>query len=61
MLSAFAAAVCLMLVVEGMMPFLAPARWKQLLVSLVQLTDRQVRLAGLASMMIGTACLYLLR
>ena len=26
MLSTFAAAVCLMLVVEGMMPFLAPAQ-----------------------------------
>nr|WP_256669883.1 DUF2065 domain-containing protein [Pseudomonas sp. OIL-1] len=50
-----------MLIVEGMMPFLAPVRWKQLLVSLAQLTDRQVRLAGLASMLIGTACLYLLR
>ncbi len=50
-----------MLIVEGMMPFLAPVRWEQLLVSLAQLTDRQVRLAGLASMLIGTACLYLLR
>ncbi|MEH6388258.1 DUF2065 domain-containing protein [Pseudomonas profundi] len=60
-LSGFATAVCLMLIVEGMMPFLAPVRWKQLLVSLAQLTDRQVRLAGLASMLIGTACLYLLR
>lgn len=57
----FATAVCLMLIVEGMMPFLAPARWKQLLASLGQLTDRQVRLSGLASMLIGTACLYLLR
>lgn len=61
MLSGFATAVCLMLIVEGMMPFLAPVRWEQLLVSLAQLTDRQVRLAGLASMLIGTACLYLLR
>ncbi|QJD58973.1 DUF2065 domain-containing protein [Pseudomonas sp. gcc21] len=61
LLLGFATAVCSMLIVEGMMPFLAPARWKQLLVSLAQLTGRQVRIAGLVSMLIGTACLYLLR
>lgn len=61
MLSSLLTAMCLMLVLEGIMPFVAPARWKQALRNLSSITDRQARLIGLLSMVIGTACLYLLR
>lgn len=56
----FAIALCLMLVLEGVLPFLYPQRWRDALAQLVRLPDRQLRLMGLASMLLGTALLYLL-
>ena len=53
-------AFCLMLVLEGILPFLYPRRWRCAIAQLVQLPDRQLRLMGLASMLLGTALLYLL-
>ncbi|MDQ2076364.1 DUF2065 family protein [Marinimicrobium sp. ABcell2] len=53
-------ALCLMLVLEGIIPFLYPARWRQLVVSLAEVSNRQLRLVGLASMLVGVGCLYLL-
>ncbi|SDU19275.1 DUF2065 domain-containing protein [Halopseudomonas salegens] len=54
-------ALCLVLVIEGLMPFLAPARWKAMLLSVSQVSDRQLRIIGLASMLTGTCILYLIR
>ncbi|HLT05656.1 MAG TPA: DUF2065 family protein [Pseudomonas sp.] len=54
-------ALCLMLVLEGILPFLFPRRWRAALGQLLQLSDRQLRRVGLASMLLGTALLYLLR
>lgn len=53
-------AFCLMLVLEGILPFLYPRRWRGAIAQLVQLSDRQLRLMGLASMLLGTTLLYLL-
>jgi uncharacterized protein YjeT (DUF2065 family) len=53
-------AFCLMLVLEGILPFLYPQRWRGTIAQLAQLPDRQLRLMGLASMLLGTALLYLL-
>lgn len=61
MLSSLGIALCLVLVIEGILPFVAPARWKHMLQSVGSLSDRQIRLIGLSSMIMGTACLYLLR
>jgi uncharacterized protein YjeT (DUF2065 family) len=52
-------AICLVMVIEGIMPFLAPKAWQELLLSVSQLASRQIRLIGLASMLIGTALLYI--
>lgn len=57
----FAAAVCLMLVFEGMLPFLAPSRWRSLVSKLAETDDSSMRLAGFISMMLGVGLLYLLR
>lgn len=54
-------AFCLLLVLEGIMPFLSPRRWREAVVSLARLEDRQLRLIGLGSMLLGTALLYGLR
>lgn len=54
-------ALCLVLVLEGILPFLMPERWQRMMSGIGALTARQVRLAGLASMLLGTLCLYLVR
>lgn len=54
-------ALCLMLVLEGILPFLSPQRWRAAFSQLLQLSDRQLRQVGLASMLLGTLLLYLLR
>jgi uncharacterized protein YjeT (DUF2065 family) len=51
-------AICLVMVIEGIMPFLAPKVWQEMLVNVSQLAPRKIRLIGLASMLIGTALLY---
>lgn len=53
-------AFCLMLVLEGIIPFLYPARWRRLVASLAEIDDRKLRLAGLTSMVAGTLLLYLI-
>ncbi len=52
-------ALCLVLVLEGMLPFLYPRRWRQMAASLAAVSDRQLRAAGLVSMVIGVGLLYL--
>lgn len=51
-------ALALMLVIEGVLPFLSPDTFRRTLVTMVRLDDRGLRLTGLASMLIGLALLY---
>jgi len=53
-------ALCLVLVVEGIIPFLYPARWKEMVAVLAEIDDRTMRMAGFASMVTGTGILYLI-
>jgi uncharacterized protein YjeT (DUF2065 family) len=53
MTSTLLLAFALMLVLEGLMPFIAPAAWRETFSRLVQLTDGQIRFIGLTSMIIG--------
>ncbi|MGD8514108.1 MAG: DUF2065 domain-containing protein [Granulosicoccaceae bacterium] len=55
------AAFALVLVIEGIMPFLSPDGWRRMMLSVSQLDDRALRLAGLISMLVGAGLLYLLR
>lgn len=55
-----ATAFCLMLVLEGIIPFLYPARWRRLVESLADIDDKTLRLVGLGSMLAGTGLLYLI-
>lgn len=54
-------ALCLLMVLEGIMPFLAPGRWRGLLLQLATLDNRSVRSAGLVAMVVGAGLLYLVR
>ena len=53
-----ARAFCLMLVLEGIMPFLAPSRWRNMAALLAQIDDRRMRRMGLVSMLLGASALY---
>ena len=50
-------AFALMLVLEGLMPFIAPAAWRETIRRLVQFSDGQIRFIGLTSMLIGLVLL----
>ena len=54
-------AFALMLVLEGLLPFLAPAVWRETFRRLVQLSDGQIRFVGLTSMLIGLILLMVFR
>ena len=56
-----ARAFCLMLVIEGILPFLYPQRWRQAVATLARVDDRRLRTMGLVSMLIGAGLLLLLR
>lgn len=56
---AWLAALALMLVMEGLMPFLNPAAWRQFFAKLLALSDGQLRFLGLASMACGGLLLML--
>ena len=43
----------LALVIEGVMPFASPAKWRQIFVQVQQLNDGQVRFFGLVSIAVG--------
>ncbi len=51
-------AVALLLVLEGILPFLSPDQLRKMLIMVVQMDDRQLRFSGLTSMLIGVLLLY---
>lgn len=54
-------ALCLMLILEGIIPFLYPARWRNLVVRLAVVSDHQLRKIGFISMAAGVGLLYIIR
>ena len=57
MTSTLLLAFALMLVLEGAMPFIAPAAWRETFRRLIQFSDGQIRFVGLTSMLIGVILL----
>ncbi len=58
MLEYWLMALGLMLVLEGMMPFLFPASWRETLRKLAEFQDGQVRFLGLSLMLSGLLLIY---
>ncbi|WP_343639514.1 DUF2065 domain-containing protein [Roseateles sp.] len=54
------AALALLLIMEGLMPFLNPGAWRQLFAKLLAMNDGQLRFLGLASVLCGGLLLLLL-
>ncbi|MEZ5609858.1 MAG: DUF2065 domain-containing protein [Rhodocyclaceae bacterium] len=59
MKSTLMTAFALMLLIEGVLPFVSPARWRELFRKAVQLEDGQIRFIGLSSMLIGLILLLI--
>ena len=52
-------AVALMLVAEGLLPFLSPPSWRRIFERALEMSDGQIRFLGLSSMLIGLLLLLL--
>ncbi len=50
-------ALALVLVLEGMMPFISPAKWQSLLKKISQYDEKTIRMIGLISMGAGVIIL----
>ena len=60
MLDLLLIALALMLVIEGIYPFLNPAAYRRFLMQVAQLTDKNLRNIGLSMMVLGAIGVYLL-
>lgn len=54
-------AFALMLVFEGLLPFVSPGAWRSVFERATKMTDGQIRFIGLTSMVIGLLVLLALR
>jgi hypothetical protein len=52
-------AFALVFIIEGMLPFISPRRWRTMLVVAQQMEDRAIRGIGLGCMLLGILLLYL--
>lgn len=52
------AALALILVLEGVLPFLSPGAWRRVFERATRLSDGQIRFIGLSSMLAGLIALY---
>jgi len=53
-------ALALLLVLEGLFPFISPAGWRRTFAKLMELRDGQLRFFGLTCMLLGVVTLWLL-
>jgi len=54
-------ALALMLIIEGLLPFLAPGFWRETFRRLTEISDGQLRFIGLSSMLAGLLLLFFSR
>lgn len=61
MLNYWLIGLALMLIIEGIVPFIFPAMWRDTFRKLVLLTDGQLRFVGISAMLAGLLLLYLVK
>ncbi len=54
-------ALALVLIIEGMLPFVSPRRYRKLISEISQLGENQIRTIGFVFMLIGLIILFLIR
>ena len=52
-------AIALVLVLEGLLPFISPHRWREMVALAGQMDERTIRAIGLGSMLSGVFLLYI--
>jgi hypothetical protein len=55
----FIAAIAFLCVLEGLLPFIAPALWRRLVLQIMKQPDRSLRLSGLSLMLLGVVILVI--
>ena len=53
--------LAMMLVIEGLLPFMFPGLWRDTFRKIILLTDGQLRFAGITAMLFGLLLLYLIK
>lgn len=53
-------ALALLLILEGILPFLSPDGVRKTLTAIHRMSDAQLRFAGLTSMLVGVVLLYII-
>jgi hypothetical protein len=61
MVTTFLLAFALMLVLEGLLPFIAPKLWRETFRRVTELADGQLRFMGLASILVGSIVMVIVR
>lgn len=54
------AAAAFVMILEGLLPFVAPRLWRETFTKLVELSDGQIRFVGLVAILVGVGGLALL-
>lgn len=52
-------ALGLMLILEGLLPMIAPARWREVFLQVARMRDGQIRFIGMGSALVGVALLLI--
>ncbi len=61
MVTTFLLALALMLVIEGLLPFIAPKLWRDTFRRVTELSDGQLRFFGLSSILLGLVLMVIVR
>ncbi|MGK0441033.1 MAG: hypothetical protein ACJA0N_000829 [Pseudohongiellaceae bacterium] len=56
-----AIALSLVLVIEGILPFISPRSWREMVIQVAGLSNRQLRIMGLISMLVGLGLMSMLK
>ena len=54
-------ALALVLVIEGLLPFASPGRYRQMVAEIVRLSDNHIRTGGLVIIVMGLVMLFVIR
>lgn len=54
-------ALALMLVLEGLLPFLSPKGFREKMLAMLSMNDSQIRFASLTAMLVGVVLLYFVK
>lgn len=50
-------AFSLVMIIEGIIPFISPVQWRTVVLTVARSSDKQIRIVGLVSMLAGVALL----